>query len=152
MSHDRYTESSRQKPKEMENLYDQLLAAIENEDLAATRQILAKGIDLNMPCADLAGAPPLFFAILKGNYTLVELLLEHGADPNYRADEPVASIYTAKPLDLARQARMLMDWDRYHSIVKLLEDFGATYEDGQIDSSELVEKSKVEAKKWQASK
>lgn len=28
---------------------------------------------------------------------MVQLLLEPGADPNYRADEPVGAIYTAKP-------------------------------------------------------
>jgi hypothetical protein len=83
---------------------------------------------------------------------MVQLMLEHGANPNYRADEPVASIYSAKPLDLARQARMLMDWEKYDAIVKLLEKFGATYENGQIDSNDLIEKSKAEAKKWQSQK
>ncbi|HEX6715741.1 MAG TPA: ankyrin repeat domain-containing protein [Pyrinomonadaceae bacterium] len=128
----------------METLHNQLLAAIDKDDLKTATQILATGIDLNVPCAELDGAPALFFAILKGNYTIVQLLLEHGADPNYRADEPVASLYTAKPLDLARQARMLMDWEKYHVIVKLLEQFGATYEDGQVDSTDLVEKSKTD--------
>jgi ankyrin repeat protein len=136
----------------METLHDQLLSAIDKDDLQTASQIIARGIDLNVPCAELDGAPALFFTILKGNLSMVQLLLEHGADPNYRADEPVASIYTAKPLDLARQSRMLMDWEKYHAIVKLLEKFGATYENGQIDSSDIVETSKAEATKWQSQK
>jgi hypothetical protein len=52
-------------------------------------------------------------------------MLEHGADPNLQADEPAATIYTERPLDLALQARFLMNWDKYDPIVKLLERFGA---------------------------
>jgi ankyrin repeat protein len=138
--------------KKMEPLRDQLLSAIDKEDVKTASEILTSGIDLNVPCAELDGAPALFFAILKGNHAMVQLMLEHGANPNYRADEPVASIYSPKPLDLARQARMLMDWEKYDAIVKLLEKFGATYENGQIDSNDLIEKSKAEAKKWQSQK
>ena len=136
----------------METLHNQLLAAIDTDDVKRALQIIANGIDLNVPCAELDGAPVLFFAILKSNYSMVQLLLEHGANPNYRANEAVASIYTEKPLDLARQARMLMDWEKYHTIVKLLESFGATYEDGQVESNDQVEKSQSEAKKFQSQK
>jgi ankyrin repeat protein len=95
----------------METLHDQLLSAIDKDDLETASRILKNSIDLNVACAELDGAPALFLAILKGDQSMVQLLLEHGADPNYRADERVASIYTAKPLDLARQSRMLMDWE-----------------------------------------
>ncbi|HEX7774848.1 MAG TPA: hypothetical protein VF435_20650 [Pyrinomonadaceae bacterium] len=136
----------------METLLNQLLAAIDSDDVKKASQIIAHGIDLNVPCAELDGAPVLFFAILKGNYSMVQLMLENGANPNYRANEAVASIYTEKPLDLARQARMLMDWEKYHPIVKLLESLGATFEDGQVESNDQVEKSKAEAKKRQSQK
>jgi ankyrin repeat protein len=138
--------------QKMETLHDQLLAAIDKDDVKKASQIIANGIDLNVPCAELDGAPVLFFAILKGNYSMVQLMLEHGANPNYRADEAVASIYTEKPLDLARQARMLMDWEKYQAIVKLLESFGATYENGQVESNDELEKSKAEAEKRQSQK
>lgn len=134
----------------METLHNQLLAAIDNDDVRKALEIITNDMDLNLPCAELDGAPVLFFAILKGNYSMVQLMLEHGANPNYRANEAVASIYTEKPLDLARQARMLMDWEKYHAIVKLLESFGATYEDGQVESDDQVQKSKAEAKKRQS--
>ena len=136
----------------METLQDQLLAAIDKDDLGTSTHLVTSDIDLNIPCSELQGAPALFFAVLKGNLAMVQLLLEHGADPNYRADEPAASIYTEKPLALARQARMLMNWDQYHPIVKLLEKFGATDEDTPIESPDLLEKSKAEAKKWQTQK
>ncbi|HKY28591.1 MAG TPA: ankyrin repeat domain-containing protein [Pyrinomonadaceae bacterium] len=136
----------------MEALHNQLLAAIDKDDLETATHLVTGDIDLNIPCSELQGAPALFFAVLKGNLAMVQLLLEHGADPNYRADEPAASIYTEKPLALARQARMLMNWDQYHPIVQLLEKFGATDEDTPIESPDLLEKSKVEAKRWQTQK
>lgn len=113
----------------MNALFDRLLAAVDRDDLQTATEILASRIDLNVPCVELDGAPVLFLAILRGHNGMVKLLLEHGADVNYRADEPVASIYAAKPLDLARQSRRLMDWEKYDPIVKLLEEFGATSED-----------------------
>lgn len=136
----------------LETLHDKLLAAIDKDDLETARHLVTGDIDLNIACSELEGAPVLFLAILKGNLAMVQLLLEHGANPNYWADEPVATIYTAKPLDLARQARLLMDWDKYHAIVELLEKFGATDENGEVDSSDLLDKTKVEAKNWQSQK
>jgi ankyrin repeat protein len=135
-----------------ETLHDQLLAAIDKDDLETATHLVTGDIDLNIPCSELQGAPALFLAILKGNLAMVQLLLEHGADPNYRADEPAASIYTEKALALARQARMLMSWDQYHPIVQLLEKFGATDEGAPIESRDLLEKSKAEAKRWQSQK
>lgn len=136
----------------MEAHQNQLLAAIDNDDVRQASQLIATGIDLNVPCAELDGAPALFLAILKGNLAMVQLLLEHGANPNHWADEPAATIYTAKPLDLAREARLLMDWDKYHAIVELLEKFGASDENGEVDSSDCLNQTKVEAKEWQSQK
>ena len=134
----------------MNTLSNRLLAAIDRDDLPTATEILTSRIDLNVPCVELDGAPVLFLAILKGNCTMVRLLLDHGADPNYRAEEPVASTYTAKPLNLARQSRMLFDWEKYDAIVKLLEEFGATDENNEVESKADREKSKVEAKNWQS--
>lgn len=118
----------------METLHDKLLDAIDKDDLETATHLVSSEIDLNIPCAELQGAPPLYLAILKGNPAMVQLLLEHGADPNYRADEPAASIYTEKPLSLARQARNLMNRDQYHPIVQLLEQYGAIDEGISIES------------------
>ena len=136
----------------METLHDQLLAAIDKDDLETAKYLVGDNINLNTSCSEIQGAPPLFLAILKGNPSMVQLLLEHGADPNYRADEPAASIYTEKPLALARQARLLMSWDQFHPIVELLERFGATHENAPIETRESLERSKAEAKRWQARK
>lgn len=73
---------------------DRPLTAIDHDDLQTATQALTSRVDLNVPCVELDGAPALFLAILKGNYTMVKLLLDHGADPNYHAEEPSASIYT----------------------------------------------------------
>ena len=135
--------------EEMISLQNNLLAAIEANDIAKASRLLEDGCDLNLPCSELQGAPALFLAILKGDVAMVQLLLEHGADPNYRAEEPPASIYAEHPLNLAKQARMLFDWDQYHPIVLLLQRHGAIEEDRSSDPDEL-ERIKAEAKKWQS--
>jgi ankyrin repeat protein len=134
----------------METLHYKLLIAIDKDDFETARHLVTGDIDLNIPCSELQGAPALYLAILKGNLAMVQLLLEHGADPNYLADEPAASIYTEKPLALAKQARMLINWDQYQLIVQLLEKFGATDDGACIESQDLLEKSKAEARIWQS--
>src|SRR5918998_2920718 len=102
----------------MANLHEQLLIAIAEGNFDEAKRLIRSGIDLNAACDE--GASALYPAILSGDASLVQLMLEHGADPNFLADEPAATIYTEKPLELAKQARFLMDWDKYHPIVELL--------------------------------
>src|SRR5215207_9787927 len=99
----------------MANLHEQLLTAIAEGEFAEGKRLIRSGLDLNVLCDE--GASALYPAILSGDVSLVQLMLEHGADPNFLAGEPAASIYTEKPLDLAMQARFLMNWDKYHPIV-----------------------------------
>jgi hypothetical protein len=117
----------------MANLHEQLLNAIAEAEFDEGKRLVRSGLDLNVPCDQ--GASVLYPAILSGDVSLVQLMLEHGADPNFLAGEPAASIYTEKPLELAMQVRFLMDWDKYHPIVKLLEEFGATDSCGFIEPS-----------------
>jgi hypothetical protein len=42
------------------------------------------------------------------------------------AEDPGATIYAEKPLELAEQARFLLDRDKYQPIVEPLDQFGAT--------------------------
>jgi hypothetical protein len=108
----------------MTRLHENLLAAIASEQFDEARRLVCSGLDLNLRCAE--GASALYPAILSADVTLIRLMLEHGADPNFVADEPAASIYTEKPLELAKQARFLMNRDKFDPVVKLLEEFGAT--------------------------
>jgi len=112
--------------------YDKLFDAINTGDVDEARRLIETGLDLNSPCDQ--GATPLYAAILRGHQALVRLMLSRGADPNFVASEPAASIYTEKPLDLAMQARFLMDWDKFHPIVNMLMEFGATDFDGKVES------------------
>src|SRR5438093_1472948 len=107
--------------------HDRLMKSIAADDLEQLRELLRQELDLDLPCDQ--GATVLYSAVLRGNPAIVQALLEHGSDPNYRAEEPAASVYTIKPLDLAMQARFLMDWNKYHPIVELLIAYGATEED-----------------------
>ena len=129
-------------------LHEELMAAIASDKVDEAKLLIRSGIDLNSRCDQ--GASALYGAILLGNISIVHEMLNHGADPNLIADEPAVSIYTEKPLDLARQCRFLLDWDKYHPIVKLLEQFGATDFEGQVP----VDNSEIEgrARAWQASK
>ena len=132
----------------MIDVYEQFTTAVVENDVREVTRLIESGLDLNYRCDQ--GASALFGAILIGNLFIIRLMLEHGADPNLVADEPAATIYTEKPLDLARQARFLMDWDQYHPIVKLLEAFGATNDDGEVENdSETIE---LRAREWQSSK
>jgi hypothetical protein len=134
----------------MANLHEQLVTAIAEGNFDEAKRLVQGGIDLNVPCDQ--GASALYSAILSGDISLVRMMLEHGADPNFLAAEPAASIYTETPLELAMQARFLMDWDKYQPIVKLLEEFGATDIDGQADSCDDFEGREHRAREWQASK
>jgi hypothetical protein len=134
----------------MMNLNEQLMTAIVEDNIGEVKRLIQSGLELNARCDQ--GASALFGAILQGNISIIQLMLECGADPNLIADEPAASIYTEKPLELAMQARFLMDWDKYHPIVKLLEEFGATDSDGCVESSEQLKVRESRAKEWQSSK
>ena len=108
----------------MTNIHEEVLAAIAEGKFEEAKHLIRTGIDLNLPCA--RGATLLYPTILSGEVSLVRLMLECGADPNFVAEEPGATIYAEKPLELAKQARFLMDWAKYHPIVQVLEEFGAT--------------------------
>ena len=132
----------------MTDIYEQLMTAIVSNNVRDVKRLIESGIDLNCRCDQ--GASALFGAILGGNLLIVQMMLDGGADPNLVADEPAATIYTKKPLDLARQSRFLMDWDKYHPIVKVLETFGAKNELGEVETdSEVVE---FRARAWQSTK
>lgn len=134
----------------MIDVYEQLMGAVAEDNVEEVQELIQNGIDLNNRCDQ--GASALSGAIVHGNLSIVQLMLEHGADSNLLADEPAATIYSEKPLDLALQASFLMDWDKYHPIVKLLESFGATDCDGQVESDDDLRDREIRAREWQARK
>lgn len=134
----------------MESAQEQLIKAVVDNDVNELKRLIAAGVDLNARCDQ--GASLLFAAVLGSHPELVRLMLENGADPNLIADEPAATIYTDKPLELACQARFLMDWDRYDLMVKLLVEFGATDSDGRTELSGDLTEIEMRARDWQATK
>lgn len=107
----------------MTTLHKKLLDMIAEGETQKAMGLVRGGLDMNLPCDQ--GASVLYPAILLGNISLIRLMLEHGADPNFMADEPAATIYARKPLELARQAYFLIDQEKYYPVIKLLEEFGA---------------------------
>lgn len=120
----------------MGTAYDELLAAINGGDAAEAERLIETGLNLNSPCDE--GATPLYAAILNGHHSLVRLILDRGVDPNFVADEPAASMYTEKSLDLAMQARFLMDWEKFDPIAKTLIEYGSTDFDGNTESPDQL--------------
>ena len=102
---------------------DLLYQAVETSDVQQIRKLATSGSDINTPCDN--GATVLFLAVLKANIEVIRTLLELGADPNFQAAEPALSVYADTPLELALQARVVMDWEKYNPIVQLLIDNGA---------------------------
>jgi len=131
------------------SLHEQLMTAIVEDNVGEVSRLIRNGLNLNVRCDQ--GASALFVAILQGNASILRLMLKHGADPNLIADEPAATIYAEKPLELAMQSRFLLDWDKYHPIVRLLEQNGATDSDGGVESSDELKVRKQHAKEWQDS-
>lgn len=103
---------------------DLLYKAVKTSNVQQIRELAATGRDINAPCDN--GASVLFVAILIANVEVIRTLLELGADPNFQAVEPALSVYADTPLDVAMQARLVMDWEKYNPIVQILIDYGAT--------------------------
>ena len=129
--------------------FEKFVVAIEQNNISEIERLILKGFALNEPDED--GAPVLYAAIMHGNLQIVRLLLERGADPNFVAEEPAATIYNEKPLDLAQGLRFIMNWDKYQPIATLLVEFGATDSEERTDfSEEDLKATEQRAKEWQA--
>src|SRR5262245_9048010 len=78
------------------------------------------------------GESALFHAVLPGRAEFVETMLTGGAHPNFRATGPAKNALARTPLELAQQARFLLDWERYHPIAILLQAHGARDAENRI--------------------
>lgn len=89
-----------------------LCAAVETGNVQLVRYFLGQGADINK-CSVLSGNSPLHRAIRLDNHTMVELLLEHGADTQ------IYDIFGYLPLHVA----LMKPWGE--TIAGLLLDYGA---------------------------
>jgi ankyrin repeat protein len=100
---------------------EKLLSEIFAEDIEAVKNLLELGVNVNY--TDTKGETPLLVAIETQNYDLVQLLLEHKADPNLPSRIPVlhAAIDTAVE---ATKNNDKIDEDSTR-IIELLLNYGA---------------------------
>ncbi len=76
-----------------QDVNEALLVAARKSDVAAVKELLAKGADVNAKTQ--YGATPLSYACDRGNFEIVKLLLERGANVNVKD-----TFYKATPADL----------------------------------------------------
>jgi Ankyrin repeat len=132
------------------NQYELLLKAVEEGNVEQIRALASSGLDINCRlninsrCDD--GASILFSAVLQANVEVIRALLALGADPNFQASEPALSIYADTPLDVALQARNLMNWEKFDPIVHLLIDSGARGYNIEPEKETLIRQRVLE---WQ---
>jgi hypothetical protein len=78
--------------------------ACDKAEIGIVQFLLYHGVDVNQPTA--TGETPLFLA---SSVEVVQLLLSHGADPEYRNDEGVdARVFWARPKALTQAEQMAM--------------------------------------------
>ncbi len=83
-------------------LYDAVLKS--NEEL--TLQLLQQGHNPNV--LDHLGMAPLHYAVYRGDYDTVKILLENGANPDLRTDDGGTALYHAEDdFDLPEIAALL---------------------------------------------
>lgn len=85
---------------------------------------LKSGGDSNLMDSEW-NCPIIFHAVLVGNLSAVQKLIESGANVNFIAQEPASDILAETVLSLAMQCRHLMDFEKYDPIVQLLQKHGA---------------------------
>ena len=91
---------------------EDLLAAVRKGDAGRVKALLAQGADANAKSP--YGATALFFAADRGNFEIIKILLDHGANVNVKD-----TFYGATALSWATQKER---WD----VIKLLLGKGAT--------------------------
>jgi hypothetical protein len=103
-----------------DDLNEELLAAVRKSNVAAVKELLAKGADANTKSP--YGQTPLFFACDRGNVEIVKMLLDKGVDVNAKD-----TFYNSTALSWAATKQNV-------EIVRLLLDKGASDVDGVLMS------------------
>jgi hypothetical protein len=132
----------------MSPVISRLLEAMRQDDLIAFVGTVQDCPDLDERLDE--GESALFHAIIGGRSEFVKVMLSNGADPNFRANGEAEFLWAPTPLDLAQQARFLMNWEKYHPIAVLLQDHGARDCDGEIDGPEYLDEMESQARVRQA--
>ncbi len=83
---------------------ESLFQAIQRGDTAAVKRLLSQGVSANSQ--DFEGTPALMAAALYGTADSIQLLLDHGANPNSRNSAGATPLHWAVP-DAAKVKRLL---------------------------------------------
>lgn len=93
------------KKKAMRVVADELENEVDDNNLAVVLAGLRLGVDPNA----LVDGEPLFFSAIKmGNMAMVELMLEHGGNPNAKNDEGLTAFYQSMYEENIDAARLLI--------------------------------------------
>jgi len=97
----RLTEKSYREP----SIYE-LFHAIQNGDFSSVRELIDKGVDVNV--TDTDGWAPIHYATSKGLTKIIQILVEKGADPNKRTREGWTPLHLAVVYDKHDVAVLLL--------------------------------------------
>jgi uncharacterized protein len=102
--------------------------------------LLAAGADVNTPSDNEMHAYPLNSAVAGGNITLVQMLLENGADPNAHQGEDFTPLHAAAQMGQVEMARLLLQHgaDPYGPLAKGKSPLDMAREQGSREMVELL--------------
>lgn len=106
-----------------------LLRATKKDDLEQVKKLLSQGMSPNVKNSDDLSV--LMLAIYQGNPKMVQLLLEHGADINYKA-----GFNKLSPISITAASDLHIDIKL--KIIKILLDFGANINDKNAAGTPLL--------------
>ncbi len=92
----------------VELLRTKLTTAVDTGNLAETRSILETGITPNFQRPEIAS--PINFAVARSSLEILELLVKHGANPNFTSSGPVTTLGQAAFYGRLDMVQFLLNW------------------------------------------
>ncbi|MCB1179123.1 MAG: ankyrin repeat domain-containing protein, partial [Leptospiraceae bacterium] len=92
----------------VETLRRKLITAVDKGNLTLVKSILETGITPNFQFPDVAS--PINYAAARHSYEILELLIRHGANPNFTTSGPVTTLGQACQTGYLNMVQLLLDW------------------------------------------
>ena len=101
--------------------FNEFAKKIYQKDLKGVKELLAKGIDINMRQETMGSTPLMVACSIKGTDEIIEYLISKGADVNVRNDQGATPLQYAVLYNNYRTAQILIENGANASIMELPE-------------------------------